>query len=296
MTSKPCKLQPLMLLPREDLSLSFLDLGAPHSDLPSSRFFEAHIKILDLEDRVADKQSLLLASAEASKTIYAIERAATKQNSLYAICKLCSWVDLLALAEKATVTGKHVARIRLVEEARESQLSESQHDKPMTTLGLHQGHKDKRMAIEALQSIVRKRARSQSVSNFEEATRAEKRTRSDDNPSRPQTPSVLNPSVNTAQTTETKPEPPEWIETHLDAVQAAPQPVREHNVQQTPGEITENIRTQYMEALYKSMVGGLLGYQRGERRLTRFRDLWRILQRDHYLAREPHSISTATAP
>ncbi|KAF9870023.1 hypothetical protein CkaCkLH20_12503 [Colletotrichum karsti] len=263
MTARPCTLQPLMLLPREDLSLSYLDLGTPHSDLPSSRFYDSHIKILDLEDRVADKPSLLLARNEASKTLYAIERAAGSQKSLYAVCKLGSWVDLLELAEKATVTGKHVARIRQAEEMREFQLLDSQREKPLVTFGQNKGHTDKRMAIEALQSIVRKRARSQSVSTFDDAVRAEKRTKSDDdNASRPQTPSGLNPSVNPVQTIETKPEPMEWIETHLDAVQAAPQPIRDHNVQQTPGEIMENIRTQYMEALYKSM-GSLAYFAKG---------------------------------
>ncbi|KAL0936572.1 uncharacterized protein CTRU02_208787 [Colletotrichum truncatum] len=263
--AKPCTLQPLMLLPREYLPLSSLDLGAPHSDLPSSRFYESHIKILDLEDRVAERPSLLLARNDASKALYAIERAATSEKSLYAICKLGSWVDLLALSAQATVTGKHVLRMRQVEEAKDSQLLQNQQELPMMTPGLQKGHKDKRLAIEALQSIVRKRGRSQSVSTFEEATRAEKRTRSDDdNALRPQTPSGLNPSVNPVQTIEAKPEPAEWLETHLDAVEAAPQPepAQEPNAQQTAGDIMENIRAQYTEALYKSM-GSLAYFAKG---------------------------------
>ncbi|WYZ42849.1 hypothetical protein EsH8_VI_000548 [Colletotrichum jinshuiense] len=253
--AKPCTLQPLMLLPREDLPLSCLDLGAPHGDLPSSRLHESHVKILDLEGRVAEKPSLLLARNDASKAIYALERAASPgTNALYTVCKLGSWVDLLALSAKATVTGKHVARMRLAEEMREHQ---QRQELPLTTPGLHKGHKEKRLAIEALQqSIVRKRGRSQSVSTFDDATRAEKRTRSDDDISRPQTPSGLN------QVVAAKDEPTEWIETHLDAVEPTPQPVPEPSMQQTAGDIMDSIRTQYMEALYKSM-GSLAYFAKG---------------------------------
>ncbi|KZL70746.1 dna replication regulator sld3, partial [Colletotrichum incanum] len=251
--AKPCTLQPLMLLPREYLSLSCLDLGAPHGDLPSSRFYESHVKILDLENRVAEKPSVLLARNDASKSVYALERAAVSGHNLYTVCKLGPWVDLLALSDKATVTGKHVARMRMAEEARESQQGQ---ELPLTTPGLQKGHKEKRLAIEALQqSIVRKRGRSQSVSTFDEA-RAEKRTRSDDDISRPQTPSGL------SQMAEAKPELTEWIETHLDAVEPIPQPVPEPNPQQTAGDIMDNIRTQYMEALYKSM-GSLAYFAKG---------------------------------
>ncbi|KAK1970842.1 hypothetical protein LY78DRAFT_569111 [Colletotrichum sublineola] len=251
--AKPCTLQPLMLLPREYLSLSCLDLGAPHGDLPSSRFYESHIKILDLEDRVAEKPSVLLARNDASKSVYALERATVSGHNLYTVCKLGSWVDLLALSDQATVTGKHVARMRMAEEAKESQQGQ---ELPLTTPGLHKGHKEKRLAIEALQqSIVRKRGRSQSVSTFDEA-RAEKRTRSDDDVSRPQTPNVLK------QVVEAKPELTEWIETHLDAVEPTPQPVPEPNAQQTAGDIMDNIRTQYTEALYKSM-GSLAYFAKG---------------------------------
>ncbi|GKT63567.1 DNA replication regulator SLD3 [Colletotrichum tofieldiae] len=251
--AKPCTLQPLMLLPREFLSLSCLDLGAPQGDLPSSRFYESHVKILDLEDRVAEKPSVLLARNDASKSVYALERAAVSGHNLYTVCKLGPWVDLLALSDKATVTGKHVARMRMAEEARESQQGQ---ELPLTTPGLHRGHKEKRLAIEALQqSIVRKRGRSQSVSTFDEA-RAEKRTRSDDDISRPQTPSGL------SQRVEAKPELTEWIETHLDAVEPIPQPIPEPTAQQTAGDIMDTIRAQYTEALYKSM-GSLAYFAKG---------------------------------
>ncbi|TIC94199.1 hypothetical protein CH35J_009439 [Colletotrichum higginsianum] len=252
--AKPCTLQPLMLLPREHLSLACLDLGAPQGDLPSSRLYEAHIKILDLEDRVADKPSLLLARNDASQSVYALERAAASGNNLYTVCKLGLWVDLLALSDKATVTGKHVARMRMAEEARQSQ---QEQELPLITRGLHKEHKEKRLAIEALQqSIVRKRGRSQSVSTFDEA-RAEKRTRSDDDMSQPQTPSGLS-----SQILEAKSEPTEWIETHLDIVEPTPQPMPDPNAQQTAGDIMDNIRTHYIEALYKSM-GSLAYFAKG---------------------------------
>ncbi|OHF01048.1 hypothetical protein CORC01_03615 [Colletotrichum orchidophilum] len=251
--AKPCTLQPLMLLPREDLPLSCLDLGAPQGDLPYSRLYESFVKILDLEDRVAERPSLLLARNDASKSVYALERAAVSGKNLYTVCKLGPWADLLALSVKATVVGKHVEQMRLAEEARESQQEQIM---PLTTPGLHRGHKERRLAIEALQqSIVRKRGRSQSVSTFDD-TRAEKRARSDDDNPRPQTPSGM------GQMIEPKSEPTEWIETHLDAVEPTPQPVPEPSAQQTAGDIMDNIRAQYTEALYKSM-GSLAYFAKG---------------------------------
>ncbi len=41
-----------MLLPREHLALSCLDLAAPKGDLPSAQHFQSHIRILELEGRL----------------------------------------------------------------------------------------------------------------------------------------------------------------------------------------------------------------------------------------------------
>ncbi|CAI4216264.1 unnamed protein product [Parascedosporium putredinis] len=49
--AKNAVLQPLMILPRSDLPLSYLDLISSCGDLTPSRFYESHVRILDLENR-----------------------------------------------------------------------------------------------------------------------------------------------------------------------------------------------------------------------------------------------------
>ncbi|TDZ10292.1 hypothetical protein C8034_v001953 [Colletotrichum sidae] len=272
MTSQPCTLQQLMMLPREELPLSFLDLGGPHAGLAPSRFYDSHIKILDLEDRVADRPSMLIARNESTGRAYAIERSGHSNHKLYAVCKLGSWVDLLWLADRATVTGRHVSRMRQMDKAPESKSIHTQRGISVTP-GLGFRNNDRAMSIDILQTAARKRARSQSVATLVDATRAEKRLRSDDdNASRPQTPMEALPKSHPPPKVETKPEPePElepkpadWIETHLDVVEAVAQPeqLREPNAQQTAGEIIESVRAQYTEALYKSM-GSLAYFAKG---------------------------------
>ncbi|KAM0279491.1 hypothetical protein ACHAQH_004551 [Verticillium albo-atrum] len=248
--ARPSTLQPLMLIPREELSLSFLDLFSPNGDLPSSRLYESHIKILDLEDRMADRPSLLIARNESSKTLYAVERA---DKNLFTVCKLGSWVNVLELLAKATVSSKTATKPRPCPQ--ESQAV------PLTTPQLHKEQKEKQLAIEALQSIVRKRGRSQSVATFEEGGRAEKRLRSDDDASRPPTPlsqTVAEPKmvsradgavavVNKAPSL---------------APPAAPAPMEDAVTSPTAEDMFNNIRAQYSEVLYKSK-GSLAYFAKG---------------------------------
>ena len=87
-----------MLLPRENLPLSLLDLAQPYGEFPGSRLYESRIKILDLEGRLGS--NVLLARSEANRMIYALEREGT---GLYVLCKLGGWADVEELARCATV-------------------------------------------------------------------------------------------------------------------------------------------------------------------------------------------------
>ncbi|RYP74230.1 hypothetical protein DL771_003163 [Monosporascus sp. 5C6A] len=113
------------------------------------------IKILDLEGRVAAHPVVLIARLESDKTIYALER---QNNGLYSLCQLCSWVNLAALCELSTVSCGH-----LINES-PPQPTDSSTSQPLITLQLHKENKKRRLAIEAIQSLVKKPARSRSVS------------------------------------------------------------------------------------------------------------------------------------
>ncbi|KAI0485301.1 DNA replication regulator SLD3-domain-containing protein [Xylariaceae sp. FL0804] len=152
---KPRSLQPLMLLPREHLSLSCLDLASPYGRLESSRSFESNIKILDLEGRMGARAVVLIARLETDKSIYAIER---QQNGLYSLCHVGSWVDLDALCDVATVSCAHLLK-KLPRPQPDSAAPE-----PLTTPVLHREQKQRRLAIEAIQSLVKRPPRTRSVS------------------------------------------------------------------------------------------------------------------------------------
>jgi DNA replication regulator SLD3 len=89
-----------MLLPREHLSLSCMDLASPLGDLEYSRFYESNVRILDLESRMGARPVVLIARLESDKTVYALER---KDDGLYSLCHLGSWVDLQSLSKHAAV-------------------------------------------------------------------------------------------------------------------------------------------------------------------------------------------------
>ncbi|KAI8629176.1 DNA replication regulator SLD3-domain-containing protein [Xylariaceae sp. FL1651] len=155
LTTKPRSLQPLMLLPREHLRLSFLDLSSPYGSFESSLSFESNIRILDLESRMGARPVVLIARLESNKSVYAIERQA---DALYTLCHLGSWVDLEQLCGQATVSCAHLIRKRPG-----SSIAPSA-PRPLTTPQTSHENKKRRLAIEAIQSLVKKPARSQSIS------------------------------------------------------------------------------------------------------------------------------------
>jgi DNA replication regulator SLD3 len=240
-------LQPIMILPRVHLSLACLDLNAPHGDLPTTRLIESHIRILDLETRLAQEPLLVVARSETNGNVYALEQ---HDANLYAACKLGAWVDLEALAAEATVCDRRLVRREAAETA-----TRNSGFLPLATTVLHKENKAKRNAIEAIQSLVKnKRARSLSVSTFGEAMRPDSLAT---NPQQP-TPALEAPAQNL-------PEYQAAVE-----VPEAPQTVQEAGSLTLPSEadIFENIRSQYMEALYRSMVRYKIFFPQPRPRLT----------------------------
>lgn len=224
-----------MLLSRDQFALAHIDLGNPCGELPLSRFFECRVKILELEGRMGTATSVVIARSDVKSNIYALERQPT---GLYVVCKLGSWVDVKELARHATVISQE--ELRPDEFVRKPSASDNALGKPP----VYKEHKQKRAAIEAIQSLVRKRPRSATSASIDVPIKAEL-----SDPARldevqpgpisksvevPATGTVLAPlsnAVSSMKADEANPEGPPTSET-----------------------ILETVRTQYFEALYKSMV------------------------------------------
>lgn len=232
---QPRLLQPLMLLPRQHLPLACLDFGTPSGELASGRLFESHIKILDLESRMCSAQSVLIARTEPKGTIFALER---QESGLYVACKLGAWVQLEVLAKNATAISRERLRPSNLEPTPQQITSAA-----ITTPQTHKEHKRKVSAIEAIQSLVRKRARSQSVSTFDDVTRPRTAMGSNGNAQLP------SPDVSLDPPTQMTP-----VRSSQGAVLPAEPASIGESTQQTADSIFNNIRTHYFEALYKSMV------------------------------------------
>ncbi|KAF5583661.1 dna replication regulator sld3 [Fusarium pseudoanthophilum] len=246
---QPRILYPLMVLPRERLPLSCIDFHATNVDLASYRFFESHIKILDLESRMGSGPAVLLARKEASRAVYALER---QPNGVYVVCRLGPWVDLEALADDASA----VCRERLRPTARTE--SQSQYGPSViATPHIHKEEKIKRAAIEAIQTLVRKRPRSQSVSTLAESVKIE----------------AAPEAATTAESKLPSPtfRPEELAQTPSEQQAQASRPttaistsgiIEEPSQQPTTESLFETLRTQYFEMLYKSM-GSLAYFAKG---------------------------------
>jgi DNA replication regulator SLD3 len=148
---RPRTLQPLMLLSRSRLSLSCLDI-APSYALPQSRLFEAHVKILELEERLGSKPVVLIARLDDGKSYYAVER---ESRGLYVVCKLGSWVDLEGLRGMAVVAREDVPK-----KPRADAHPVFAHQDRQTITPQERISSKKRLAIEEIQSIVKRSAES----------------------------------------------------------------------------------------------------------------------------------------
>ncbi|RSL72813.1 hypothetical protein CEP54_000793 [Fusarium duplospermum] len=241
---QPRVLHPLMVLPRQHLPLSCIDIHASNIDLSSHRFYEAHVKILDLESRMGSVPVVLLARKESSRAIYALER---QQNGLYVVCRLGSWVDIEELAKDASAVCQERLRPPAKLESQGQAASSA-----ITTPQLHKDQKMKRAAIEAIQSLVRKRPRSQSVSTLAESERHDgKSDAAVPVETKLPSPVLLKEDLAATSTDNTK-----------QAVPSVSINPEEPPPQQTADEIFDALRAQYFDALYKSM-GSLAYFAKG---------------------------------
>lgn len=205
---------------------------------------------------------VLLARKESSRAVYALER---QENGLYVVFRLGSWVNLEELAKDASAVCHERLRPPVKLESQGPTASSA-----ITTPQLHKDQNMKRAAIEAIQSLVRKRPRSQSVSTMAESERHDGRSDATV-PMETKLPSpvlmkelVATPIDNTKQ-----------------AVPSASINPEEPPPQQTADEIFDALRTQYFDALYKSMVRTLSFQPRSIANVSRARSL--TLPKDHSL-------------
>jgi DNA replication regulator SLD3 len=214
--TKPYTLRPIALLPRADLPLSCLDTLSSGGSLPASRLFEAHVKILDLEKRLGITPMVLIARSEDGSSHYVVEREA---QDVCVICKLGSWVKMGELCATAVVkklqASKHV--LNGVEGV------EGFPNESPITVESSKYSKKKRLAIEAIQSMVKRPSKQLSFTSHD--------------------PQIAQPSS----------DPVVDSCLQLDAERGTAQ---EEDVIIRPmaSEILDNIRSQYFKALYLSKV------------------------------------------
>ncbi|KAI0140043.1 DNA replication regulator SLD3-domain-containing protein [Hypoxylon sp. NC0597] len=246
---KPRSLQPLMLLPREHLQLSFLNLSLPYGSFESSRFFESNIKILELEGRLGSHPMVVIARLESDKTVYALER---QISGLYTLCHFGSWVDLQELERQAMVSLPQFI------EKRSNPSIDANAPHPITTPHLHHETKKRRLAIEAIQSLVKKPGRSRAMSTASQSIPQA------DSLTRPSTPSYDNsesqPGVSHISHDAPSTEAPD-TRSQDQAVKAS-EKIDDLLATPTAESIFDNIRNQYFESLYNSM-GSLAYFAKG---------------------------------
>ncbi|EAA34929.1 hypothetical protein GE21DRAFT_1103 [Neurospora crassa] len=239
LTDKPRILSPLMLLPREHLPLSALDLLQPQGDFPPSRFYESRIKILDLEGRLGS--NILLARSEANRMLYAIER---ESDGLYTLCKLGSWVDVDILAQAATVVSS-----QRMKSCKPSQL-EVVAPGPLITPQMYKETKRRKLAIEEIQSsLTRKRS---NTTTTEQESLSHLPTPTSGSPESKSCESQCIAEPAEVPTVSNKPDLPATL----------PHPAEDVLSQPTAEGIFQNIRMQYFEALYHSK-GSLAYFAKG---------------------------------
>ena len=264
-----------MLLPREHLPLSCLDLTSPSGDLPTSRHFQSHIRIMELEGRLGS--NILIARSpsnnsgssggfSSASSIFAIER---DEAGIYVLCKLGSWVDIAKLGQHATA----VCQQRMPATA--TGLAVAKGEEPaMITPQVYKERGRKRLAIAELQSIVRRRPASQVVTDAAVAaskgdempsplletaedpkptseTTTENKETNNDLPARPPSQSLLQDKSASLKPA-ALPTPPASDATKRSSIEPT-LPV-ERTGPPTAEDIFQNLRNQYFEALYHSLV------------------------------------------
>jgi DNA replication regulator SLD3 len=157
----------------------------------------------------------LVARLDSTCTLFAIER---ESQGLYVLFQLGSWISLQQLRASAVASKQDVSKpLSLVQNGETSV--------PIDTPESSNYSNKKRLAIEQIQSMVKRPSTSLSTDN--------------------------------SQGTNTPVETP-VLQPHALGVPVDSPPVVELATQPTAAEIFENIRNQYLEALYISKVGILL--------------------------------------
>jgi hypothetical protein len=179
--------------------------------------------------------SVVIARSDVKSNIYALER---QRTGLYVVCKLGSWVDLNELARHATVISQE--ELRPAEFVRKPSASDNALGKPP----VYKEHKQKRAAIEAIQSLVRKRPRSATSASIDIPIKTELSdpARLDEVQPGPVSTSVEVPATNVV------------LVPLSNAVPSMGPDEANPDGPPTSETILETVRTQYFEALYKSMV------------------------------------------
>lgn len=226
---KPQSLQPLLLLPRSNLPLSSLDFLSSAKGLANSRLFETHVKILELEERMGSQPSILIARLDDTRTLYAVER---ESRGLYVLCQLGSWVNLHELRAVAVVS-----RQELPERAGLPVPTSL----PLPIPESNKYSKKKRLAIEAIQSMVKRPSSGLLVD-----------PQSDSQPSALDLGPTFTDSPLPIQETPNQ-------ESASQEIRTFP-PVDDVIAQPTAADIFENVRTQYLEALYLSKASYVLSF------------------------------------
>jgi len=182
--------------------------------------------------------------------VYAIER---QKDGLYVLCKLGAWVDIEELAQLATVVSSQ--RIKACKPVK----LENTGVPPLTTPHLYKESKKRRMAIDEIQSIVRKRSVS-TVSIADVEAHRQLPTPTEKSPE---------PAESDKKDADLPAEPAEDLGTSLSLpteTRALSVPVSlpgdDQQGQPNAQDIFQNIRAQYFEALYHSM-GSLAYFAKG---------------------------------
>ena len=161
---------------------------------------------------------VLIARLDDGRTLYAVER---EDRGLYVLCRLGSWVNLHQLKEAAVVSKQELPKGL----ERQNSVQQQSTPAPHITQESSKYSKKKRLAIEAIQSMVK----------------------------RPSTDLLTESQPVTAEL--------EPIFDSQPAESTVDQPPVEDPATRTATEIFDSVRTQYLEALYLSKVG-ISGFQR----------------------------------
>jgi DNA replication regulator SLD3 len=200
-----------MLLPRAKLPLSSLDIVSSGRALGQSRLFETHVKILELEERMGSQPMVLIAQFDDPRTLCAVER---ESRGLYVLCQLGSWVNFQGLKAEAVVSKQDVQKMS---ETGFLGGAITQAAVPLATPESSKYSKKKRLAIEAIQSMVKR------------------------------------PSTSLATDSQESPVEPAPATPQLPTEDGVAPPLQEEAAAQlSAAEIFENVRNQYFEALYLS--------------------------------------------